>query len=113
MRGFVNYCITMLLSVGTSAVILIPGLLASTKGKGKFELQYLIPQFHCDPLYILRSLFITSERNVDYDHPAIYLSSLVLVFVLMMYFDKRLDKRKKQRVFYCRFLFFSVFRLFL
>lgn len=98
----------MLLSVGTSAVILIPGLLASTKGKGKFELQYLIPQFHCDPLYILRSLFITSERNVDYDHPAIYLSSLVLVFVLMMYFDKRLDKRKNS-VFSIVAFYFSQF----
>lgn len=106
--GFVNYCITMLLSVGTSAVVLIPGLLASTGGKGRFELQYLIPQFHCDPLYILRSLFITSEGNVDYNHPAIYVSSLVLVFVLMMYLDKRIDKRKKMACFlFSLFIFLS------
>lgn len=109
LRGFVNYCITMLLSVGTSAVVLIPGLLASTKGKGKFELQYLIPQFHCDPLYILRSLFITSEGNADYDHPAIYVSSLVLVFVLMMYLDKRLDKRKKMACFLLSLFIFVSF----
>ncbi len=108
LRGFVNYCITMSLSVGTSAVVLLPGVLASTKGKGKFELQYLLPQFHCDPLYILRSLFITSEGNVDYNHAAIYVSSLVLVFVLMMYLDKRFNKRKKLACFlFSLFIFLS------
>lgn len=95
LQVFSSYCITTFLSVFTSAVVLIPGVLATTSGKGKFELQYLIPKFHCDPLYIFRSLFITSEGNINYNQPAIYVSSLVLLFTLMMYFDKRFDKRKK------------------
>lgn len=108
LRTFFSYCITMLLAACSSAVVLIPGLLASTQGKGHFELQYLVPQFHCDPLYILRSLFITSEGNIDYNQPAIYVSSLVLVFVLMMYLDKRFDKRKKTACFLLSlFLFVS------
>lgn len=108
LRRILCYGITMILSVGSSSVMLIPGLLASTQGKGHFELQYLRPQFHCDPLYILRSLFVTSEGNISYNQPAIYVSSLVLVFALMMYLDKRVDKRKKMACFALSlFLFIS------
>lgn len=108
LRIFFCYCITMLLSAGASAVALVPGVLASTEGKGHFELNYLKPQFHCDPLYILRSFFITSEGNVDYNHPAIWVSSLVLLFVFMMYLDRRFDKRKKMACFFLSlFLFVS------
>ena len=109
LKGFLRYCAVIALSTCTSAVILFPSILASMSGKGKLELQYLKPHFHCDPLYILRSLFITSEGNVTYEQPAIYVSALVLVFVLMMYIDKRFDKRKKLACFLMSLFIFVSF----
>jgi uncharacterized membrane protein YfhO len=93
------YVLTMGLGVMASAFVLLPGLLASMDGKGAISFEYLKPSFHVAPLYILRSLFITSEGNLNYNQPAIYVSALVLVLALMLYLDKRIEKRKKYLLF--------------
>lgn len=79
----------------SSGIVLIPSLLASTNGKGNLTLEYLKPSFHCNPLYILRSLFITSEGNINYEQPAIYVSGLVLILCIMFYFEKSIEIKKR------------------
>lgn len=46
---FENDCITMLLRVGESTMVLLPGLLASAEEKSRLALLYPILQFYYNP----------------------------------------------------------------
>ena len=94
----IRYISTMVLGVLTSAVFFLPSVLASMNGKGVLSFDKLIPDFHVDPLYPLRALFITAPTNVEHGMPAIYISYLIVILCIMFLINKRIDKRLRRAV---------------
>ena len=100
----IRYVGTMILGVFTSAVFFVPAVLAAMNGKGTLSFDKLIPDFHVDPLYPLRALFITSPTNSEHGLPAIYVTYLIVLFCVMLIINRKINKRVKRAV--LSFLFF-------
>ena len=105
----IRYVGTMILGVFTSAVFFVPAVLAAMNGKGTLSFDKLIPDFHVDPLYPLRALFITSPTNSEHGLPAIYVTYLIVLFCVMLIINRKINKRVKRAV--LSFLFFVCYFL--
>ena len=99
-----RYVAVMALGVLTSALFFLPSILASMGGKGVLSFSKLIPDFHVDPLYPLRALFITAPTNSEHGMPAIYVSYLILIICVMFLMNKKIGIRLRRAV--GGFLFF-------
>ncbi len=99
-----RYVGTMILGVLTSSAFFIPAVLAAMNGKGTLSFDKLLPDFHVDPLYPLRALFITSPTNSEHGLPAIYITYLIIIFCVMLIINRKISKRIKRAVLV--FLFF-------
>lgn len=93
-----RYIIVMGLGVLTSAVFFLPSILASMNGKGVLSFDKLIPDFHIDPLYPLRALFITAPTNKEHGMPAIYISYLIVIICIIFLMNKNIEKRLRKAV---------------
>ncbi len=100
----IRYAAVMILGVLTSAVFFLPAVLAAMNGKGTLSFDKLIPDFHVDPLYPLRALFITAPTNSEHGLPAVYVSYIIVLICIMMIINRHIAKRTKRAV--LTFLFF-------
>lgn len=100
----IEYGITMFLGVMTSLVFFLPAALSAMNGKGSLSLKKLVPDFHVNPLYPLRALFITSPTNTEHGLPAIYVSYIIVILCVVFFVDKEIAKKVK-RAFACFLLF--------
>lgn len=91
-KAFVSYGVTMLLGLGTSAMLFMPAILAQMKGKSDFSFEKLIPAVRTSLSSVLSSLYIQSETNVS-SNPVIYTGGFVLVLCLALFFHKKAPKR--------------------
>ena len=104
-----QYIGTMVLAVLSSCVFFLPSVMASMNGKGVLSFDKLTPDFHIDPLYPLRALFVTAPTNQEHGMPAIYISYLVVVICLLFLMNKKINRRLKRAVAIFLFLVFISF----
>lgn len=92
----IRYVAVMVSGVLTSAVFFLPSILASMNGKGVLSFDKLIPDFHVDPLYPLRALFITAPTNTEHGMPAIYISYLIVILCITFLMNRNIEKRLRR-----------------
>lgn len=90
--SFLSYGVTMLLGLGTSAMLFLPAILAQMKGKSNFSLEQLAPAVRTSLKAVLSTLYIYSETNVS-SNPVIYTGGVVLVLCLVLLLHKAVPKR--------------------
>lgn len=92
---FKLYIWYMILGVMGGSITFLPSILASVNGKGSLDFSVLSAGFHNNILTPLKGLSIISLGNTSYDEPAIYVSGLLYVLVVMYFFNRYIAIREK------------------
>lgn len=88
----VRFVADMLLSVAASAVVLLPACMSLVGGKAHFRLLYA--QMNFSFLYTFKGFDIYSTVNTK-ESPLLYCGGIALLLVVYLFFDKRIDIKKR------------------
>lgn len=97
MKVFINYAISSILSGLMSMFIIIPSIMALSKGKASFSLDNLNFKFITSYLRIIAKSFSASMGSLETWHggPMIACGMIIVVLLILYFLNKKIEKRNK------------------
>lgn len=105
---FIQYCVVMILAVGTTMFFFLPTILNLLQGKGAVEANIFTPGFRCGLVDILKGLLPGICLRTDGITLVLFCGSLVTIVLFLYIFSQRVQlKDKLVSIFLLVFLIFS------